>query len=169
MDKKNVILLHQRSFCYIRTNYFSNINIHIHISIMSLKTFRCGRIFSILYLFLTYWYDQFDKGIKNGCPCIVDIGVTQGCALVKDPARTVGECRDVAKAQPWRPLISTIHGQPFLISFKTWNIKIRQNTTWIDADIPCINLTLNRYNALTLTITYVSNGVTIPFNSMRSQ
>ena len=40
------------------------------------------------------------KGIKNGWPCIVDIRGTQGCALVWDPARAVGECRDVAKAQP---------------------------------------------------------------------
>ena len=37
----------------------------------------------------------FVKGIKNGCPCIVEIRGTQGCALVG-----VGECRDVAKAQP---------------------------------------------------------------------
>ena len=40
------------------------------------------------------------KGIKNGCPCIVEIRGTQGCALVGDPSRAVGECRDVAKAQP---------------------------------------------------------------------
>ena len=40
------------------------------------------------------------KGIKNGCSCIVEIRGTQGCALVGDPARAVGECRDVAKAQP---------------------------------------------------------------------
>ena len=40
------------------------------------------------------------KGIKNGWPCIVEIRGTQGCALVEDPARAVGECRDVAKAQP---------------------------------------------------------------------
>ena len=40
------------------------------------------------------------KGIKNGCPCIVEIRDTQGCALVGDPAGAVGECRDVAKAQP---------------------------------------------------------------------
>ena len=40
------------------------------------------------------------KGIKNGCSCIVDIRGTQDCALVGDPARAVGECRDVAKVQP---------------------------------------------------------------------
>ena len=45
-------------------------------------------------------YKYVGKGIKNGCPCIVEIRGTQGCALVGDPARAVGECRDVAKAQP---------------------------------------------------------------------
>ena len=44
--------------------------------------------------------------------------------------------------------------------------KIRQNTTWIEADILGINLTPNRYNALTPAIVYVSNDVTIPFNSL---
>ena len=44
------------------------------------------------------------KGIKNGCPCIVEIRGTQGCALVGDPARAVGECRDVAKASWRQPL-----------------------------------------------------------------
>ena len=47
-----------------------------------------------------YNFRVFVKGIKNGCPCIVEIRGTQGCALVGDPARAVGECRDVAKAQP---------------------------------------------------------------------
>ena len=74
------------------------------------------------------------KGIKNGCPCIVEIRGTQGCALVGDPARAVGECRDVAKSQPMEYKIIK---------------KIRQNTTWIDADILGINFTPNRYNALT--------------------
>ena len=45
-------------------------------------------------------FEIIGKGIKNGCPCIVEIRGTQGCALVGDPARAVGECRDVAKAQP---------------------------------------------------------------------
>ena len=40
------------------------------------------------------------KEIKNGCQCIVEIRGMQGCALVGDPAWAVGECRDVAKAQP---------------------------------------------------------------------
>ena len=42
--------------------------------------------------------------------------------------------------------------------------KIRQNKTWIRADIQCINLTPNRYNALAPAIVYVSNDVTIPVN-----
>ena len=40
------------------------------------------------------------NGIENGCPCIVVIRGTQGCALVGDPARAVAECNEVAKAQP---------------------------------------------------------------------
>ena len=47
--------------------------------------------------------------------------------------------------------------------------KIRQNTTWIEADILGINLTPNRYNALAPAIVYVNNDVTIPFNSVTSQ
>ena len=48
-------------------------------------------------------------------------------------------------------------------------MNIRQNTTWIEADILGINLTPNRYNALAPAIVYVSNDVTIPFNSVTSQ
>ena len=47
--------------------------------------------------------------------------------------------------------------------------KIRQNMTSIDEDILGINLTPNRYNALVPAIVYVSNDVTIPFNSVTSQ
>ena len=47
--------------------------------------------------------------------------------------------------------------------------KIRQNTMWIEADILGINLTPNRYNELAPAIVYVSNDVTIPFNSVTSQ
>ena len=36
-------------------------------------------------------------------------------------------------------------------------------------DITCINLTPNQYNALAPAIVYVSNDVTIPVNSMKSQ
>ena len=41
--------------------------------------------------------------------------------------------------------------------------------TWIEADILGINRTPNRYNALAPAIVYVSNNVTIPFNSVMSQ
>ena len=47
--------------------------------------------------------------------------------------------------------------------------KIRQNTTWIEADILGINLTSNRYNALASAIVYVSDDITIPFNFVTSQ
>ena len=42
--------------------------------------------------------------IKNGCPCIAEIRGTQGCALVRDRAWAIDECRneasDIAKVQP---------------------------------------------------------------------
>ena len=65
-------------------------------------------VFGVIFMFQRIVVLQFcgfificiSKGIKNGCPCIVEIRGTQGCALVGDPARAVGECRDVAKAQP---------------------------------------------------------------------
>ena len=47
--------------------------------------------------------------------------------------------------------------------------KIIQNKTRIEANISCINLTPNLNNALTLEIVYISNDVTVPFNSMTSQ
>ena len=79
--------------------------------------------------------------------------VTQGiggCALilVGDPTWAVGKCMDVAKAQACVPLISTMHGQPFLIPVITRNIALfrkGQYKTCIEADIPCINLTINWY------------------------
>ena len=47
--------------------------------------------------------------------------------------------------------------------------KIRQNKMWIEADIPCINLTPNQYNALAQAIVYVTSDVTIPVTSIASQ
>ena len=41
--------------------------------------------------------------------------------------------------------------------------------TWSEADILGIYLTPNQYNALVPGIVYVSNDVTIPFNSVTSQ
>ena len=43
---------------------------------------------------------SYFQGIKNGYWCIVEIRDMPGCALVRDPAQVIGECRDVAKAQP---------------------------------------------------------------------
>ena len=40
---------------------------------------------------------------------------------------------------------------------------------WIKVEIPSINLTPNRYNALAPGIVYVNNYITIPINSMTSQ
>ena len=47
---------------------------------------------------MCYWY--FGKGIKNGCPCIVEIRGMHGCAVVRDPARAIGECGDAARPRP---------------------------------------------------------------------
>ena len=53
------------------------------------------------WLFLSGWCVQdINKENKIGCLCIVEIRGKQGCALVGDHAQAVGECRDVAKAQP---------------------------------------------------------------------
>ena len=48
-------------------------------------------------------------------------------------------------------------------------MKITQNKTSLEVDIPCIYLTPNRYKALAPAIVYVSNDITIPVNSMMSQ
>ena len=46
---------------------------------------------------------------------------------------------------------------------------MEQNQIWIEADIPFVNLTPSRYNALTRAIGYVSNDFTIPAKFMTSQ
>ena len=49
---------------------------------------------------LTYVvYFNFDRGIKIGCPFIVEIRNMQGCALDRDPAWAIGKFSDIAKAQ----------------------------------------------------------------------
>ena len=93
------------------------------------------------------WYI---KGIKNGCPCIVKIRGTQGCALVGDPARAT--------------ILNPFYNMEYEIIKK-----IRQNTAWIEADILGKNPTPNWCNALAPAIVYVSNDVTIPFNAVTSQ
>ena len=61
-----------------------------------------------------------NKGMKNGCPWIVQIRGTQGCALVGDPARAVQ-----ARSRDTTLSASDLHNarQPFLIPFITWDIK----------------------------------------------
>ena len=46
---------------------------------------------------------------------------------------------------------------------------IRHNMTWIEAEVLGINLYPNLYNALVPAIVYVSNEITISFNSVTSQ
>ena len=70
---------------------------------------RFGSYFDIH--FLTCLTFNVIKGVKNGCPCLVEIRGTQGCAL----ATSLHSCEgSPTKEQPGVPLISTIHGQPFL-------------------------------------------------------
>ena len=103
----------------------------------------------------------------------MEIRGTQGCALVGDPARAVGECREGSQGTTLSA--SDLHNARATILNPFYNMeykiikKIKQNTTWIEADILGINLTPNRYNALAPAIVYVSNDVTIPFNSVTSQ
>ena len=110
------------------------------------------------------------KGIKNGCPCIVEIRGTQGCALVGDPALAVQ-----GRSQGTTLSASDLHNARATILNPFYNMeykiieKIRQNTAWIEADILGKNLTPNRRNALAPAIVNVSNDVTIPFNPMTSQ
>ena len=109
---------------------------------------------------------MYIKGIKNGCPCIVEIRGTQGCALVGDlQGRSQGTTLSASDLHNAR---ATIFNPFYNMEYKIIK-KIRQNTTWIEADILSINLTPNRYNALAPAIVYVSNDVTIPFNSVTSQ
>ena len=47
--------------------------------------------------------------------------------------------------------------------------KIWQNKVWIEAGIPCINISPIRHNAFALVIVYFNNDVIIPFNFMTWQ
>ena len=100
----------------------------------------------------------------------MEIRDTQGCALVGDPARAVQR-----RIQGTTLSASDLHNARATILNPFYNMeykiikKIKQNTTWIEADILGINLTPNRYNALAPAIVYVSNDDTIPFNSVTSQ
>ena len=71
---------------------------------------------------------------------------------------------EARRVVPWS---ETLH-EAYNMEYKMIK-KIRQNVTGIEADILGNNLTPNRYNALAPAIVYVSNDVTIPFNSVTSQ
>ena len=81
--------------------------------------------------------------------------------------------QDVAKSTTLSA--SDLHDARATILYPFYNMKykiikkIRQNMTWIQAVILCINLTPSRYNALAPAIVYVNNDVTIIFNSVTSQ
>ena len=103
----------------------------------------------------------------------MDIRGTRGCALVGDPARI--RRRVQGRSQGTTLRASDLHIARATILNPFYNMeykiikKIRQNTTRIEADILGIKLTPNRHNALAPAIVYVSNDVTIPFNSVTSQ
>ena len=63
----------------------------------------------ILFHFLNYFTFHVIKGIRNGCPCVVQITGTLGCALSSS----------LTNAQPCVVLISTMHGQTFVIPLST--------------------------------------------------
>ena len=68
--------------------------------------------------------------VLNGCPCIVENRGMQGCALVGDLARAVGECRNIVQAQPYVPPISAMHRQPFLIPFIVVYLMLAWRNGW---------------------------------------
>ena len=70
--------------------------------------------FLILSYFLNCCISHVIKGNKNGCPCIVEIRGTEGCALATSLNSLAARAGSLTKVQPWVPLISTMHGQPFL-------------------------------------------------------
>ena len=70
-------------------------------------------------------------------------------------------------------LILKMYEQPFLVFLITWYLKWFRKEwkymTWIEAAIPCIIPTPNRYNTLAQTIVYVNNNATTPVISMTSK
>ena len=106
----------------------------------------------------------FVKWIKKGCPGIVEIRGMQGYALVRDRCSqgTTLSATDLHNA--WATILNPFYN----MEYKTVK-KIRQSKTWIEADIPWLNLTPNWYNAPAQAIVHVSNDVTFPFSSMTSQ
>ena len=105
------------------------------------------------------------KGIRNDCPCILEIRGTQGCALVGDPARAVGATLSTLDLQN---ALATILNLFYNMQYKIIK-KIRQHTTLIATKLLGMILSPNRYKALAPVIVYISNDFTIQFNSLTSQ
>ena len=86
----------------------------------------------ILSYFLNYSIRHVIKGIKNGCPCVVEIRGTSGCALATSLHSPTARSGSPVKAQPCVPLISTRHGQPFLILLQspTKHVGTQFSNTW---------------------------------------
>ena len=101
------------------------------------------------------------KGIKNGCPCIVEIRGMQGCALVGGRPCT-SHRRMQGQSQGTTLSASDLHNARATILNPFYKMeyriikKTRQNTTWIEEDILGINLTPNWYNALAPAMVYVN-------------
>ena len=59
--------------------------------------------------------ETYNKGIKNGCPCIVEIRGTQGCALVGEQGRSQGTTLSASDLHSARATIlnpfNTVPGQ----------------------------------------------------------
>ena len=93
----------------------------------------------------------------------------QACALVRGRRRVQGRSQGATlSASDLHNAWATILNPFYNLEYKIIK-EIRRNTTWIEAEILGINLTPNLYNVLAPAIVYVSNDVTIPFNSLTSQ
>ena len=66
------------------------------------------------YFFNCLYIPRYNRN-KNVCPCIVEIRGTWGCALPTFLHSATARAGSPPKAHPFLPLISTMHGQPFLI------------------------------------------------------
>ena len=78
----------------------------------------------ILSDFLNYFTFHVVKGIKNGCLCTVEIRGTYGCALATSMHSPTARAGSPTKAKPCVPLISTMHGQTFLIPLTRYSHRV---------------------------------------------
>ena len=122
--------------CYI-TSYHEIITIFQLMTIDQPATLVCSHhplgqvIYIHVYKYVYIYKYIYNKGIKNGCQCIVEIRGTQ----------------ETLSASDLHNARATILNPFYNMEYEIIK-KIRQNMTWIEADILGINLTPNRYNAL---------------------